>query len=621
MAVDPSVRIDLAAEFTGKKAFDKAGKATGALEKNANRLAKAFAGAFAARKLIQFGKAAALAAAQDSKATAVLAQNLSNVGLAYAKIPVEAFIKQMQQQTGIVDDQLRPAFTKLAQATLSLTKSQELMGLAFDVSSGSGVDFNTVVNTLSQAYLGNTKGLKKLNIQMTATELKTASFAEIQAALTQQFKGSGKAALETYGGQLGILNTAASEASETIGYALLDALKSLTGETDIDKLAKDIDTAAGAAALFIKLTAKTVKPATGPWGYWQKFVEAMPGYEKTLRGIAERLEVDLFPTGPLGNFQMSTGTILDQSAAQLSKIEQERAKLERQRLAKEKAATAARLAAAKKEALLKKQQAILSKAAAAFDLTKIQIAAALKGKISEEEKTRLLLMQAIEEENVDQAEVLAKKLEEIQAKNAKIAADLLAIGATKDPFATWAGSLSLALIELGKLGKGIADVPGLIPGVNFNPSQNADRNYDQKVAAVVGAITGNGDTAGGDVVIESIFADDDTIDDILTKVENVAADAAAAAEAAAASVSESQAVVDFLAQAVTNNDPVAGVNFNPGQNRDRNFDAGYSNAPTIIVNNNGSVIMQDEFVDAVNDALLAGQRIGLGNAAAGSIPR
>ena len=79
--------------------------------------------------------------------------------------------------------------------------------------------------------------------------------------------------------------------------------------------------------------------------------------------------------------------------------------------------------------------------------------------------------------------------------------------------------------------------------------------------------------------------------------------------------------VDALAEAATNGYGMAGTNFNPGQSADRNYDSGYSNAPTIIINNNGSVIMQDEFVDAVNDALLAGQRIGLGNAAAGSIPR
>jgi hypothetical protein len=411
MAMDPSVRIDLAAEFTGKKAFDTAGKATSSLEKGANKLAKAFLGAFAARKLIQFGKAAAMAAAQDSKATAVLAQNLSNVGLAYAQVPVEAFIKQMQQQTGIVDDELRPAFSKLAQATMSVTKSQELMGLAFDVSSGSGVDFNTVVNTLSQAYLGNTKGLKKLNLQMTAAELKTATFAEIQAALTEQFKGSGKAALETYGGQLDVLNTAAGEASETIGYALLDALKSLTGETDIDKLAKDIDTAAGAAALFIKFTAKGIKPSTGLWGYWQGFVESIPGYEQILKDFARELDVVMFPTGPLGNFQMSTGTVLDQSAAQLSKIEQERAKFERERLAKEKALLKLKALAAKKALMDEKARASLAKASSTFDLSKIQIAAALKSTYDKDERLRLLAMQAIEEDNGEAALAYIKQLD------------------------------------------------------------------------------------------------------------------------------------------------------------------------------------------------------------------
>jgi hypothetical protein len=582
---NPSVVIDIAAEYTGKKAFDKASKSTSALDKTVKNLAASLAAAFSVKAIVSFAKQAAKAAADDSKATAILAQNLKNIGLAYAEVPVESFIKQMQRQTGIVDDELRPAFSKLAQATMSITKSQELMGLAFDVSKGSGVDFNTVVNTLSQAYLGNNKGLKKLNLQMTAAELKTASFAEIQAALNEQFKGSGKAALETYGGQLDILNTAAGEATETIGYALLDALKSLTGETDIDELAKDIDTAAGAAALFIKFTAKGIKPSTGVWGYWDSFVKSIPGYKQIVKDFADYLEVDLFPSGPLGNFQMSTGTILDQSATQLSKIEQERAKLERQRLAKEKASAAARLAALKKEALLKKQQAILSKAAAVFDLTKIQIAAALKGKISEEEKTRLLLMQAIEEENVDEAEKLVKKLEEIQAKNAKIAADLLAIGEAKDPFATWAGSLSLALIELGKFGKTLADVPNLVPGVNYNPSQNADRNYDLKVAAV-----------------------------------------AAATEALAApTVMPPSIQVPIPAPTVTapTNNPFAsmgGISDLYGFSLPSYLQSSMPQAPTIIVNNNGSVIMQDEFIDVVNDAVLASQRFGYGRTPAGALP-
>jgi hypothetical protein len=130
----------------------------------------------------------------------------------------------------------------------------------------------------------------------------------------------------------------------------------------------------------------------------------------------------------------------------------------------------------------------LAKAASQFDLEKIGIAAALKGKINEEEKIRLLLLQAIADEDVKKAEELSKKLEEVQKKNTEIAADLAIIAATKDPFATWANSLSLALIELAKYGKGLADVPNLVPGVDFNPKQNADRNYDLKVAAVTAAI-------------------------------------------------------------------------------------------------------------------------------------
>lgn len=404
-----NVDIRLGSSFDAK-GFKKALTATEQLSRSAKKLGATFGVALSTKAVINFGVAAAKAAAQDSKAVAVLAQNLSNVGLAYADIPVENFIKQMEMQTGVADDKLRPAFAKLAQATLSVSKSQELMALAFDVASGTGQDFESVVNTLSQAYLGNTKGLKKLDIQMTASELKTASFAEIQAQLNSQFKNDGKAALETYGGQMQILETAADSAKETIGYALLDALKSLTGETDIQKLAKDIDTAAGALALFIKFSTKPLSKSKGVWGYWQGFVESIPGYKDTLKDFAEYLDVEMFPTGPLGNFQMSTGTVLDQSAQQLSKIEQERAKAERLRQAKEAALVKARLAAAKKEATLKKAQAALTKASATFDIDKIQIAAALKNTYDKDNRLRLLAMQAIENDNGEAALEYIKQL-------------------------------------------------------------------------------------------------------------------------------------------------------------------------------------------------------------------
>jgi hypothetical protein len=234
-------------------------------------------------------------------------------------------------------------------------------------------------------------------------------------------------------------------------------------------------------------------------------------------------------------------------------------------------------------------------------------------------------MQAIEEGNADKAEALQKKLEDIQAKNAKIAADLLAIGQTKDPFATWAGSLALALVELGKLGKGIADVPGLVPGVNYNPSQNADRNYDMKVAAVTAAIDAAKEeqTALDEIIADTsdIFAEDDTISDILAKVENIAAEAAAAADAAATSVTQSQTTVDALAAAVLNVTPAQSATgsssmFNPYGGAVGGPGFGIQ-SPAINIVIEGSVLDGDDFTNKVNDALLNANRQGLPRIAAG----
>jgi hypothetical protein len=606
MAVDPSVRIDIAAEFTGKKAFDKADTSTQKLTKSVKTLAKGFLGVFAIQKLVSYSKASVKAFAEDDAAAKSLGMTLKNLGLAYgANVgTVNGFINRLEAQTGVLDDELRPAMDRLLRATGDVSKSQELLNLSLDIAAGTGKSVTQVSQSLQKAYLGQTAAIGRLGVGISKADLATGNFEDIQKKLNALFAGQATSAADSYQGSINKLQVAANNAKETIGKGLVNALGTLSNSQNVDGTVSAIDK-----------IAESIANATVDFS---RFIAVSKELLGTGFFLSDAEKASALAT-KMGTRFTTPMSISSQDTQRADKLAADAAKkAAAAKIAAEKAAANAKIRADK---LAAANKAKLDKAAAVFDLQKIQIAAALKGKISEEEKIRLQLMQAIADEDADKAEKLAKKLEEIQKVNAKIAADLLAIGSVKDPFATWAGSLSLALLALGKLGKGIADVPGLIPGVNYNPSQNADRNYDQKVAAVVGAITGNGDTAGGDVVIESIFADDDTIDDILTKVENVAADAAAAAEAAAASVTESQAVVDFLAQAVTNNDPVAGVNFNPGQSRDRNFDSGYSNAPTIIVNNNGSVIMQDEFVDAVNDALLAGQRIGLGNTAAGTIAR
>lgn len=243
--------VNIVSQFLGKKAFLDADKATKKLTGSVKTLGRTLGVSLSAAAVLAYGKASVKAASEDIKAQKLLANSLKNVGLAYATIDVEGFISQMQSQTGILDDQLRPAFAKLAGVTGSVAKTEKLLALAFDVSSGSGLDYASTVDLLSQAYVGNTKGLKQLNLGLTQAEIKAMSFDDVMALLNERFAGSGKVALDTYIGQMSLLSASASNATEIIGVSLLGAIDSLTGSDGIANVGTDIENAARSLANFV----------------------------------------------------------------------------------------------------------------------------------------------------------------------------------------------------------------------------------------------------------------------------------------------------------------------------------------------------------------------------------
>jgi hypothetical protein len=588
MAMNPvDLKVDLAVEYKGKKAFDQADKATQKLTSNVKKLAGAFGLAFSTRAVVNFSKQAVKAFAEDDAAITVLRQNLKNLGLAYQSVNAENFIGKLEQQTGILDDELRPAYSKLSKITLSTTKTQELMALAVDLARSNGLEFSAVINTLSRAYVGNYKGLKQLNIGLTDAELATKDFAEIQAILIKQSQGAGKTYIETFAGSIDKLSVASANAKEVIGEGLVDLFADMAGNGDIDAATANVNKFATAVSDLLKDVSEY---------NLADFVSAFVTgniTEGTASKLVKRPSARRFFTGGSG---VDTDLLAARAAAAAAA-----AKIKADKLAAANKIKADKLAAANK--------AKLDKAAAVFDLQKIQIAAALKGKISDEERTRLLLMQAIEDENGDKAEKLAKKLEEIQAKNAAIAADILAIGDATDPFAAWVTSLDAAVILLGKM-PALLDATGSLTG------------RGKKTLP-----TGDG-LPGGDT---SIFTPDMTPSEIADAATAAADMAAAAAADAAASVLAAEPIVNAIVDAanaatgmtdvVTNASVATGSSsmFDPSPYSAVGGPGYGTQAPTIIVNNNGSVIMQDEFIDVVNDAVLASQRFGYGRTPAGAI--
>ena len=415
-----NVIIDVAAEFTGKKAFKDAGSATSSLEKSVKTLGKTIGITFSAKAIVDFSKAAVKAFAEDDRAIRVLRTNLKNLGLAYQSVNADNFIKNMETQAAVSDDLLRPAYAQLAKVTLSTTKTQDLMALAFDLSAANGIDFASTVDILSNAYVGNYKGLKQLYTGLTQAQLASKSFEEIQAILTKQSKGAGKAALDTYAGSVDKLAIASDNAKESIGKGLVDLFAALAGNGNIDQATANINTFSSALGQMLSDASK--------YGAidWLSALVTGNVTEGTAQKLVKRPSARRFFTGGSG---VSTELLTARKEAAA----------EAARLKAIKAAAAAKIAADKKAAANK---AILTKADSMFNMERIQIEAALKGKISEDEKLRLELQRAILNEDFDLADKLQKKLEASQRATAALQGQINAIKPMTDPFAEWIKSLA-----------------------------------------------------------------------------------------------------------------------------------------------------------------------------------
>jgi phage-related protein len=201
---------------------DKIGK-TGKMIGAAFVAAAAAAGAYA----VKIGIEGVKAAIEDEKAQTQLALALENAtGATTAQIAAtEQSILQMSLATGVADDQLRPALGRLVRSTGDITKAQDLLTTALDVSTATGKPLETVANALGKAYDGNTAALGKLGIGLSAAELKTMDFTAVQGKLSELFGGAAARNADTYAGRIARMQVAFDEAKETIGFALLPILE------------------------------------------------------------------------------------------------------------------------------------------------------------------------------------------------------------------------------------------------------------------------------------------------------------------------------------------------------------------------------------------------------------
>jgi hypothetical protein len=388
------------------KGLAKAKKDIKGFDKSVKTLAKSLLGLYSATKLTQFANASVKAFLADDKAAKSLSRTLDNLGLGFKSVGVENYINALQKQSGVLDDFLRPAYQGLVTVLGSTTLAQDALNVALDVAAGTGQDVVSVSKTLAKAYAGNTTALGKMVPGLNKTVLASKDLEQINAELARLFGGQAATAAAGYAGQMNFLKVAASEASETIGKSLVDALILASGSTGMEGLGKKIHTLAGKISKFIDEIGIFI--AYTKMAFGGASIRDLEAYAAVLRGMnAPAINIPLKPA---------------QARAQLA--------------AEKKA-----LELAKKNAVLSKKTntdaLALKKAGTAFDLAQIQIQAALKYGIDNETRLRLLLQKALLDEDVAAAAKLQAALIANEAKTKELANLLATLPKADDPFADW----------------------------------------------------------------------------------------------------------------------------------------------------------------------------------------
>lgn len=579
MAVDPSVRIDIAAEFTGKKAFKQADTATQKLTKSVKSLAGGLGLAFGTAAVLNFSKAAVKAFAQDEAAANRLTRAVENLGIGFANPAISKYIADLEKSAAIADDILRPAFQGLLTTTGSLTQSQKLLNDAITISRASGIDLATVSTDLARGYVGITKGLKKYNTGLTTAEISSMSFAQVLGVILTRSAGAADDYLATTQYRMDTLSIATGNASEIIGGGLVNAFARIGGGTEASDAAKAIETIA-------KAIATTTETAGSLIGVIPRLLTTLKNLPKTILGGVAGLSPNLRPalTKPTPTpVKTPVQLSAEKQAKALAKLEADAVKRQKAILAlQNKQSAAAKKAAA--------DQSKLAKAQSIFNMEQIQIEAALKGKISENERLRLELQRAILNEDYDLAAKLQKELEASQRAIGALQGQLNDIKPPPNPFEVWLKSLDDVAETLKKI---YASDSGTIrPFVSKDTSNMTTDQYVSYVQEVADAAT-----------------------DAAKEAEKTVTYGASLASA----MSTQAALAKSLLNAANGNLLYSGLgdmtDFIPtgGQSA---FSAGNS----VTVNVQGSVLDGNDFVDIVNNALLNSQRQGRSQVAAGALP-
>jgi len=482
-----SIVIDIAAQFTGKKAFAQA-------ENAADKLGRSVKHALIGVGVTAFAKSAISAFAAQEKQLALFGNSLRAIGFGFATSDSLAFLNSLKLQFGTLDNELIPAYEQLLTTTRSLAAAQNLTNVALDIAARQGVSVTEAADALSKAYLGNTKNIGSLRLGISKATLDSKDFAKILKEVTGITKGSAAAAADTFSNKLARLKVATDAAKVSIGAGLVGALMEISNSTSIDQLQTKIINFGESAAVQLGNIGRLISDnivliksfaiilaAAFTVNKIASFIIALQAIVKTVTQLRNALIASAiarnFLFSPLGAAVMTAGIFaaiglaikgVDALSDSATKAKNnmsslfddgsdrgnaaraaDRAAAKEAELAKlAKANYAAQLKLLKAQTKAQQDAAKLKKYNAIFDMDQIQIMAALQGKVSDDEKLRLSLQLALLQDNASEAQKLGTQLAISQLKTTNLAQAIANIPKALNPFEGWGNEIDNLLAKM-----------------------------------------------------------------------------------------------------------------------------------------------------------------------------
>jgi len=144
--------------------------------------------------LVAFLKASETAAREAERAQRSLAASLAGVGVSFGLVrkDLDRTIQRLERLTGVADDELTQALSRMVQVTGDVQGSLAALSTAVDLSAARQMDLRAAAELVSRAMIGETGQLRRMGLGL--REGATAS--EALAAIQRQVAGQGAAQLE-----------------------------------------------------------------------------------------------------------------------------------------------------------------------------------------------------------------------------------------------------------------------------------------------------------------------------------------------------------------------------------------------------------------------------------------